>query len=789
MPRKTIEMKSYLRFLGRNKLYTAIEVVGLSVSLAFVVFTAVFAWDIYTKTWIYPDHEDIYALNALSPFNANYEMSRYLDEIPEIEEHCEMSFSPGRIVVGDAIIGHETYAVSDGFLKMFPKKFIAGNGGSLNIGGSAVITESLAESLFGSVDEALGNSFNVSFSYVTISDVYPLTVTGIIEDYTTEIFDTEILIGIETQEGKALMKANNGLGDQIFVNTGGKISQDDLSEKVHDLIRRHFPKIEETIVMLNFHDCYALRLDDLYMKHTKNGLKGGEMQRLLLIMTLISLTLLLSAILNYINLSFAQTSKRSNMLATMRLVGADRKKIIRDQIIESITMTSICAVFAVLIALACVPMARKMMNLAALNISIGIGSVVLVILVVIIVGGIAGLVPAIMATSYKPIEVAKGTFRKKRKMIFSKVFICVQNSLAATLLVIACCLMADIYSRVNEPMGFGLENVGFIDNVGDRYIDMLQESPYVKNIGYVDKIVQGGMEEYMRDKAGNQISADLFICDTAAFNLMRFHIKENLQTDLQRSVWVTESLMDALGLTIDDIQTGNSGFIFMSPIWADTHFGGIIEDYKIATISHSAYPGLVIADSQLRNRNYLVVETSGDRKEVKTSISEISRKYASDNPDIGFYWTGTPDEMTFYLDDFRESAMYTQRKVMSVVRLFMLIAVFISILGMIGMSSYHANESTRSIAVHKIHGGTVLSETMRNVRAYMMITSLACLIGSPLGLYIVKSYLKEYTYMDISYVLPVAVATAATFLFALAAVLWQTVRAARTNPAEALKKE
>lgn len=68
-------MKSYLRFLGRNKLYTAIEVVGLSVSLAFVVFTAVFAWDIYTKTWIYPDHEDIYALNALRSFCLSWALS------------------------------------------------------------------------------------------------------------------------------------------------------------------------------------------------------------------------------------------------------------------------------------------------------------------------------------------------------------------------------------------------------------------------------------------------------------------------------------------------------------------------------------------------------------------------------------------------------------------------------------------------------------------------------------------------------------------------------------------
>ena len=124
-------MKSYLRFLGRNKLYTAIMMLGLSVSLAFVVFTAVFAWDIYTKTWIYPDHRNIYSLNSLAPFYAHYEMSQYLDEIPEIEEHCEMSGHICRIVRGGTTTGHRMYAVSDGFLKMFPKKFISGNGESL----------------------------------------------------------------------------------------------------------------------------------------------------------------------------------------------------------------------------------------------------------------------------------------------------------------------------------------------------------------------------------------------------------------------------------------------------------------------------------------------------------------------------------------------------------------------------------------------------------------------------------------------------------------------------------
>ena len=779
-------MKSYLRFLGRNKLYTAIEVVGLSVSLAFVVFTAVFAWDIYTKTWIYPEHKNIYAVNCLSPYCAHYDMSLHLDEIPEIKEHCEISSSTCRIVSGESRTGHRVYAVSEDFLKMFPKKLITGNWELLNNSGYAVITRSLAKSLFGNINDAIGNTFDVLLAKQ--SNFNSLTVTGVIEDYTTEIFNTEILIGIDTPEGALLQKGGRGIGDQIFVKTEGQISQEELSDKLHDLIRRHLPEIEEFIIKMKLNDSYASRLDDLYRKHVKNGLRGGEMQGILIVMTLISLTLLLSAILNYINLSFAQTSKRSNALATMSLVGADRKKIIQDQITESLTLTTICTGLAIVIAWACAPLAREMMNLATLNISIGIGSVIMILMIIFIVGVIAGLAPALLATSYKPIEVTKGSFRKKRKMVFSKIFICIQNTLAAALLVIACCLMSDIHKRANEPMGFGSENIVFIDNIGDKFEDMLRVSPYVKSIGRTDKLIHGGMAEYMRNKVGNEISADLLICDTSAFRILGFKIKDNLHSDLHRSVWVTESLMESLGLTSEDIQTGNSGSIFMSPMWADTHFGGVIEDYKIAKISLSELPRIVLVDSRHPDMKYLAVETSGDRNEVKESIFAISRQYSLDNSATGFLWSD-PGKMTLYLDEFREIAMFQQRRVMSIVRLFTIIAVLISILGMFGMSSYYANENTRSIAIHKIHGGTVKSETLRNVRTYMLLTAIAVILGSILGTYIIRTYLNEYTYMNLNYILPVAIAISATFVIAFASVLWQTLRAARTNPAEALKKE
>jgi hypothetical protein len=142
-----------------------------------------------------------------------------------------------------------------------------------------------------------------------------------------------------------------------------------------------------------------------------------------------------------------------------------------------------------------------------------------------------------------------------------------------------------------------------------------------------------------------------------------------------------------------------------------------------------------------------------------------------------------------YLDDIVKMSMHEQLMTRDFIILFMIVALLISILGMIAMSYYFAGERTSSIAIHKIYGGTVRSETIRNVRSFMYITATACLVGLPLGWYMTRSYLSEFT-AEIETFVPQLLATAAViFTTSLLSVLWQTLRAARTNPAEALKKE
>ena len=123
------------------------------------------------------------------------------------------------------------------------------------------------------------------------------------------------------------------------------------------------------------------------------------------------------------------------------------------------------------------------------------------------------------------------------------------------------------------------------------------------------------------------------------------------------------------------------------------------------------------------------------------------------------------------------------------VEIFTLLAILISLLGLVAMSTYYADEKSRDIAVRKVFGGTVDSEARRTIRDYMVLVGVACLIGIPVAVYVAQEYLKDFIYRLEGYWWIFVLAVVLSVLIAFASVLWQTLKAARTNPAVELKKE
>ena len=142
-----------------------------------------------------------------------------------------------------------------------------------------------------------------------------------------------------------------------------------------------------------------------------------------------------------------------------------------------------------------------------------------------------------------------------------------------------------------------------------------------------------------------------------------------------------------------------------------------------------------------------------------------------------------------YVQDLNNLALQPVKMAMRLLELFMLLSVLISLLGLIAMSTYYSEQSTKSIAIRKVFGSNVQRELWRTVKDYMVLVGIAALIGIPLAVWFCGRYLDRFAYRIGHYGWIIAVAAVLAVLMAFLSVLWQTLRAARTNPAEALKKE
>ena len=193
----------------------------------------------------------------------------------------------------------------------------------------------------------------------------------------------------------------------------------------------------------------------------------------------------------------------------------------------------------------------------------------------------------------------------------------------------------------------------------------------------------------------------------------------------------------------------------------------------------------VVSIENLEYNSTVVLKLNRVDDEVRAELKEIGRSESlrfTGEEEYGEKYYG-------YIPELIEKSMESTRNFISLIELFMLLATLISLLGLVAMSAYYTGMQTRNIAIRKVFGGTVTSETGRSVREYMILVGIAVLIGIPIAIFLSERYLRQFWYRIDHYgwvfVVGAVIALAISFL----AVLWQTLKAAKTNPAEELKKE
>lgn len=796
-------MKYFFRFLKNNPLYAVINVVGLALSLMFVILIGDYTYRQFSIDKWHRNHERIYVLGTE---NGNSLLSwpdcahSLKDRYPEVEDVCCVYMHNGKIKHEDKVYeesqgdnaGNIMLADSNLF-RFFDFKMIDGDRETaLDSPEKCVVTESLAKALFPD-GNALGQPLQIEGTrYVFVSDdngdpydsslVY--TVSGVIKDLDKTVFlnETAVIANFERAPqvlGYRLrndLMASGPLGSTLsflMLRPGAS-----LEDKIEDLTSYCI----ESIPVFNFYGntkAAIIPLDDLMFapQNTGAGLQTGD-KSLLGILLAVVLAILMFAVTNYINLTVANTGFRAKEMATRRLLGSDGLGISLELIGESTLMVFISFIIGGALALlledkVAVLFKGKIDILKDINFS----TVSVSLLFIVLTGIISGIMPTISLSKYKPIDVVKGSFRYHSKMVLSRIFIILQNVITMTMMTATLTILLQMNHLVKAPLGYNTENIYRVSSDNPEVLrNALKSQPFIQGIGSFSGTSLDGNYRSMstrKDKDNNNLLVYLTTWDKEFIDIMGINlVKDNhLSGDVK---YINEELAGKLSLGDgeSEVTWGDGKVMQVAGIFSNFHMTNILDPYQPFMIT-------VKDTDEIEDPNFMV-KTNGDPLAWK-KLCDLVKEVDGSTEDID--WKVQSIESTV------KASLTEEKNTMRVVGIFTGVAVLISILGFIGMSLFFIRQRKKEIGVRRIMGSTtneVLSLLLTKFCAPLLVSFI---FAVPLSWFVMGKWLESFSYrIGLSPWIFIA-SGAVSLLIAVVSIFFQTLHAAHSNPADAIRAE
>ena len=791
-------MKSYLKFLSRNKLYTAIEAVGLVISIAFVILIGNYVWQQYSIAHENPIGDRVYAVgNDQYVALSWWDKAEFDAKIPEAEAVCRVSSREDMVItIGESKVQGIMIQVDPEFFEIFPNyQLLEGNLEEYGLKGHCLISESFARKHF--TGSPIGKQLSME-NYFAGEETF--TVCGVYKDFTgTMMPSSDILSNPEYDAAYSSGRIHpfSTIGQYVtLIKVKEGTDREALAKKVEDICKEHYDSnfVKSTPIYT---------VPELYFNPEQWIFHSGNKSVLQMLLVVV-LLLLASAIFNYVNLSLALSGKRAKEMATRRLLGAPQGSIIWKYIGESILFTAVCFALALLLSWALLPIMNELLlNVTTdtgntwmyipVTLGLSAGTVAAYALAIVLIGALAGIAPALFASRFAPIDIVRGTFRRRSKMVFSKVFIVFQNTVSVILIAIAILMETQLGHMMHRPLNARSEGLYFLGFYARDYseveplVDRLNRIPEVKRVAF-GRGFPGQMNMELGFKAPDGIhhQTQVIACTPEYFEMLGLKVVKDFGTPSENSVWMSQSLANEIELS-DTTMTYYAGRFQVNGINAE-YVGGVFEDIPTSDATASdptTNSAVIMAPAQsILYGNGLMIEVEGDKRTADKAIMEAYAAYSEEK-------NGTYVEpgQNGYIMDVLNRQLIPVKMALRLVELFMVLSVLIALLGLLAMSAYYSGENTKSIAVRKVFGSDVSRETRRTVKDYMVLVGIACIIGIPVSVWMAGKYLSRYTYRIENYWWIFVLAVVLTFAMAFGSVFWQTLKAAKTNPATELKKE
>ena len=777
------------RNLFRNKGFTFINIAGLAVGMASAMLILLWIHNELTYDQFHEKKDRIYEAWNRAEFSGELQcwnttpkvLARTLErDLPEVEQAARADWQNSHLFsVGEKRLTVEGNIVDSNFLQIFSFPLLKGNVKTCLIDPhSIVLTEKLAKKIFGE-EEAIGK-------IIKIDNKDSYTVTAIAKDLPSNTrFGFEYLLpwAFKRAQGEDdEYWGNNSTRTYVLLKPNASEASANAKMKV---LKPKYDKDEPKWEMF----IYPISKWRLYSSFTNGKEDGDGMIQVVRWFGIIAGFILLIACINFMNLSTARSEKRAKEVGIRKVVGAKKISLISQFIGESILLAFGAAILAVLIVQLSLDgfntLTDNRLTIEYGNINFWLSALVFIVFT----GFLAGSYPAFFLSSFQPVKVLKGTFKKANALVTPrKVLVVLQFTFAIILIICTLIVKQQIDYAQNRETGYNRNNLVYHIFTGDidkNYLLIKNEllssgvaSAVTKTSAPITQSWSDGWGQEWEGKDPNdktdfyRFNADEGLGKTAGLTFVQgrdFDLRQ-FPTDstgmiINESALKVMKFKDPIGKIVKD--NGQ-----------DWHIVGVIKDFILTNPYEPTRP-MLIAGAKAWFQTMLIKFNSNNSTANNLKKAEtIFKKY---NPEYPFEYKFVDEE---YARKFENE---TRQGTMAAI--FAGLTIFISCLGLFGLATYMAENRIKEIGVRKVLGASVTSITTLLSKDFLILVIISFVIAAPVAYWAMNAWLQSYNYrVPIAWWIFVITLLLSVFI-AVATVSYQAIKAAIANPVKSLRTE
>ena len=777
-----------LRTMFRNKLFSTVNILGLAFGICSALLIFLWVNDEKEYDHFHVNIERLYRVmenqhytdGRLYTFSSTPgPMAPFIKEkFPEIEKATRFSWDVNNLVqVEDKSFYEEGRYVDHDFMEMFSFDLIAGDPSSaLKEKNTIVITEKMALKYFGK-QEALGK-------VLLLNTKNSFTVSGVLKDVPrNSSIQFEYLLPFEFfwDENKNWLDnwGNNNVRTFIMLREG--TNPDGFSEKIRHEVKEHNEKSNVELFIQPFGDSY------LYGDF-ENGVQSGGRIEYVRIFFIVAVFVLVIACINFMNLATAQATKRAKEVGLRKVIGAVPNQLFRQFMGESLLTVFLGAIIALLLTVVVIPAFNDITGKS-------LGLNLLDSRVLLIFGGIilftafaAGSYPALFMSEFKPVQVLKGQLKSGNKAaLFRKSLVIIQFSLSIILIISTVVVFRQMNFMESRDIGFDRENMfyswmdGEVQPRFETFRARLLAEPGIESVTASSQlpIDVGNSTSNIQWEGMNPDERILFSNLNVDFDFiqsMKMEMVEGRGFDRTR-------ISDTSNYIVNEKAADKFGFkngVADQELTMWDRKGkivGVVKDFNFGSLHRPVDPLILRLDPA--ETNCLLVRAKPNETEAALrSVEKLWKEYAA----------GYPFKYSFLNQDWEQFYRAEEQRG-KVFNTLALLSIFISCLGLFGLSAFSAERRTKELGIRKALGASMPGLVELMGKEFASLVLVAACIGCPAGWYVMTQWLTSYAYhIEVGYE-TLILATAACLSISLLTISYHAIKVAASDPVKSLRYE